>query len=263
MPLSAPDGPVFTDLLSAAGSHQSAFVSAADGRLQTVYTHQMDSAEHPSHQTAFTAAGEDSREPVVYLGQTVCQQTEYGGMGEVETQPVSAGQTAKDSGPACSEPADSASGQQLVFADAADDRIQHPAFTVAAQVMDQPLYLESADSTEQTIFSESNDNDRQQIYPESPSRGNQTAYQELSEGIQNSLYQESVENRDTGTPVCQQEFTQNRPAPVCGESLDEKERPVFPPSGRESKELQFSAGESDSDPLDGCPYDGDIDLAGD
>ena len=251
---------MFTDLLTAAGSHQSALVLAADGR-QVAYAHQMDGNEQP-RQTAFTDPGGNDRDQTAYLEHADCRPTEYSDISDVTSHEINVEQTSDENRPVCSESAEGE--QQLVFAESADHREHNPMFTATAQVMDGPIYRESAENNERSIFPPTDDNGGQEIYPESPDTGDQPVYQELSEVIRDSVYQETVENDETEAPVYPAESIESCRTPMTFlASADDREPPVFPESGRDVDELRFSAEESDGDPLDGCPYDGDVDLAGD
>ncbi|KAF0297211.1 Aristaless-related homeobox protein [Amphibalanus amphitrite] len=83
VPFSAPDGAVFSELLTVASSHQSALVTAADGRHQLVYT-QTDGTEP---QSVFVHPEQTSTEQTPYLSAAVDGQTEYGDTDEDETLP--------------------------------------------------------------------------------------------------------------------------------------------------------------------------------
>ncbi|XP_043219629.1 homeobox protein aristaless-like [Amphibalanus amphitrite] len=246
VPFSAPDGTVFSDLLTVASSHQSALVSAADGRHQLVYT-QTDGTEP---QPVFVHPEQTSTEQTPYLRVAVDGQTEYGDTDEDETLPVSspAEETADGGQAVCSEPVVD-SGQQLLFAESADQREHHTVFTTAAaEVMNQQLFFESPESSQQLAF------------PETCSKSDQAIYQGSSVGLQNPLFNETPEHRQT---MPYHESVESSQTPVYSEPAVGAEQPVFPGSCHNSDELQFSDCESESDPLDGCTYGGDMNLSGD
>ena len=239
---------MFSELLTAASSHQSALVTAADARQQLVYTQQPDGTEH---QTAFSHTAQISRDQTGYLAPAGSGQTDYRDTGEDETRGVGSpvGATTDGVQTACSETADD-SGQQLMFTESVHNRERPPVFTSTAEgVMGQHLFFESPE------------NSRHLVFQEVCHKSDQSVYHEPSSELHRQLFNEPSEHEDT---LSYQECVVSRPVTdVYSEPTADGEQPVFPESCRNSDELQFSAGESDDDPLEGCTYDGNVDLTGD